>query len=88
MDGYIITILSQETKSKTKQNKTKQNKDTYMIENLLTLIESLKTEVTKFEGGNKSAGTRARKILQDIKAEAQSTRLKIQEQKTSAVEAK
>lgn len=59
-----------------------------MIENLLTLIESLKTEVTKFEGGNKSAGTRARKILQDIKVEAQSTRLKIQEQKASAVEAK
>lgn len=85
MGGYITIILSPEMKSK---QTNKQNKDTYMIENLLTLIESLKTEVTKFEGGNKSAGTRARKILQDIKAEAQSTRLKIQEQKASAVESK
>lgn len=59
-----------------------------MLSQLETLIETLKTEVTKFEGGNKAAGTRARKILQDIKAEAQSTRLKIQEQKTSAVESK
>ena len=38
--------------------------------------------------GNKAAGTRARKILQDIKAEAQKVRLGIQEQKNTASEAK
>ena len=59
-----------------------------MIENLLTLIESLKTEVTKFEGGNKSAGTRARKILQDIKSASQTARLAIQEKKTESTETK
>lgn len=56
-----------------------------MIEKLETLIASLKVEYTKFEGGNKAAGTRARKILQDIKAEAQAGRVAIQEQKTSEV---
>lgn len=59
-----------------------------MLSQLETLIETLKTEVTKFEGGNKAAGTRARKILQDIKAEAQKVRLGIQEQKNTASEAK
>jgi prefoldin subunit 5 len=42
-------------------------------------IVSLKEEMAKFEGGNKAAGTRARKILQDIKNAAQQFRGIIQE---------
>lgn len=59
-----------------------------MLTKLETLIESLKAEVSKFEGGNKSAGTRARKILQEIKAESQVVRNAIQEKKAEAGESK
>lgn len=51
-------------------------------------METLGTEYTKFEGGNKAAGTRARKILQDIKAECQKVRVGIQEQKNTTTESK
>jgi len=34
---------------------------------LMTEIESLKAEMEKFEEGNYSAGTRARKVCQNIK---------------------
>ena len=37
------------------------------IQNLLDEVEILKQEYEKFERGNKSAGTRARKSLQNIK---------------------
>jgi hypothetical protein len=59
-----------------------------MLTELETLMESLKTEVAKFERGNNTAGTRARKILQDIKSAAQTARLAIQEKKTASTEAK
>ena len=41
----------------------------------------LKEEYEKFERGNKSAGTRARKILQEIKRVCQDIRVNIQEAK-------
>jgi hypothetical protein len=41
-------------------------------------IATLKEEIEKFERGNKSAGTRARKILQNIKRIAQDVRVYIQ----------
>lgn len=41
----------------------------------------LKDEFAKFERGNKSAGTRARKVLQNIKAICQELRVKIQDEK-------
>lgn len=41
-------------------------------------IATLKEEIEKFERGNKSAGTRARKILQNIKRVAQDVRVYIQ----------
>jgi hypothetical protein len=41
-------------------------------------IAILKEEIEKFERGNKSAGTRARKILQNIKRVAQDVRVYIQ----------
>lgn len=57
-----------------------------MSENLSkikTLVESLESEYEKFDGGNKSAGTRARKVLQDIKSVAQDLRIEIQERKNA-----
>lgn len=51
------------------------------LENLLNEIELLKVEYEKFERGNKSAGTRARKCLQNVKKAAQDIRTQIQEAK-------
>jgi len=50
---------------------------------LLKEVESLKGEYEKFERGNKAAGTRARKCLQEIKRIAQEMRTKIQEAKNT-----
>jgi hypothetical protein len=54
-----------------------------MTENMTTLVTNLAAEVEKFNSGNKSAGTRARKICQDIKKEAQDVRIKIQDTKNA-----
>jgi vacuolar-type H+-ATPase subunit E/Vma4 len=51
------------------------------LEPLIMEIENLKSEYEKFERGNKSAGTRARKILQNIKKQAQDIRTQIQDSK-------
>ena len=51
------------------------------IQSLLDEVEVLKQEYEKFERGNKSAGTRARKSLQTIKKMAQDLRVQIQESK-------
>lgn len=48
-------------------------------ERLKVLVESAADDVAKAEGGNKAAGTRVRKIMQDIKAAAQEVRVKILE---------
>jgi exonuclease VII small subunit len=48
------------------------------IQALETEIASLKEEFEKFERGNKSAGTRARKVLQNIKRISQDIRIQIQ----------
>lgn len=52
------------------------------LNNLLAEVELLKVEYEKFERGNKSAGTRARKHLQNIKKISQELRVEIQEKKT------
>ena len=51
------------------------------IQDLENEIASLKDEMEKFERGNKSAGTRARKVLQNIKRIAQDIRVHIQSSK-------
>jgi enamine deaminase RidA (YjgF/YER057c/UK114 family) len=51
------------------------------IQKLLDEIENLKVEMEKFERGNKSAGTRARKALQNIKKICQEIRIQIQDVK-------
>lgn len=53
------------------------------LSKLMTEIESLKVELEKFERGNKSAGTRARKVCQNIKKAAQEIRIQIQEKKVT-----
>lgn len=53
------------------------------IENLEQELENLKIEYAKFERGNKSAGTRARKVLQNIKRVCQEMRSEIQDSKKS-----
>jgi len=51
------------------------------IQNLLNEVEALKSEYEKFERGNKAAGTRSRKALQNIKKIAQDIRNEIQAKK-------
>ena len=43
-------------------------------ERLRQLVESAADDVNKASGGNKAAGTRVRKIMQDVKAAAQEVR--------------
>ncbi|HUW81699.1 MAG TPA: histone H1 [Phycisphaerae bacterium] len=46
---------------------------------LKKLIEEVAEDIAKAEGGNKAAGTRVRKAMQDIKSTAQELRKKILE---------
>ncbi|GIW75344.1 MAG: hypothetical protein KatS3mg104_0407 [Phycisphaerae bacterium] len=48
-------------------------------ETLKRLVAEAEEDVAKAAGGNKAAGTRARKKMQDIKAAAQEVRKKILE---------
>jgi hypothetical protein len=49
------------------------------FENLKKMVAEAEEDVSKAEGGNKAAGTRVRKKMQDIKAAAQEVRKKILE---------
>jgi hypothetical protein len=51
---------------------------------LRELVESAAEDVAKAEGGNKAAGTRVRKAMQDIKNCAQDVRKKILEVRSSS----
>lgn len=48
-------------------------------EKLKRLVESAADDVAKAQGGNKAAGTRVRKIMQEVKAAAQELRKKVLE---------
>jgi hypothetical protein len=54
------------------------------LEKIKVLTEELSVDVTKFESGNKSAGTRARKTSQELKALLQQLRGEILEAKKTA----
>ena len=54
------------------------------IQDLEDEIGVLKEEFAKFERGNKSAGTRSRKVLQNIKKICQEMRISIQDAKKVA----
>ena len=51
---------------------------------ILELVEAFKQEDEKFQGGNASAGTRARKALMDLKKACDARRKEIQEKKNAA----
>ncbi len=50
---------------------------------LKELVEGVADDVAKAYGGNKAAGTRVRKVMQDIKDAAQNVRKKILEVRSS-----
>lgn len=46
---------------------------------LVRLVQEIEEEVRKAEGGNKAAGTRVRKAIQEVKQAAQDVRVSILE---------
>ena len=50
-------------------------------EELRSLVNSIEDDIRKAAGGNKAAGTRVRKLMQDVKNIAQTLRVKILEQR-------
>lgn len=48
---------------------------------LKELVAAAEEDIVKAEGGNKAAGTRVRKAMQDIKQAAQLVRIKVLEQR-------
>jgi hypothetical protein len=46
---------------------------------LKTMVAEIEADISKAEGGNKAAGTRVRKQMQDIKQAAQKVRARILE---------
>jgi hypothetical protein len=54
------------------------------FEQLKRLVEEAEDDVKKAEGGNKAAGTRARKQMQEIKAAAQAVRVGLLEARDQA----
>jgi peptidoglycan hydrolase CwlO-like protein len=60
------------------------NKLNSEFDQLQNMINDCQSDVTKFVEGNNSAGTRVRKVMQDIKQAAQTIRVEVQAQKNSA----
>ena len=56
---------------------------TKMYNEMLVTLEKGIEDVEKFEDGNKSAGTRVRKNMQDVKNLAQQIRVEVQEMKNA-----
>ena len=59
------------------------NKLDNLYDELQNVINDSQSDVTKFVGGNNSAGTRVRKAMQAVKALAQDVRLEVQDQKNA-----
>ena len=57
------------------------NKLDNLYDNLQNITNDCQGNVTKFVGGNSSAGTRVRKAMQSVKKLAQFIRVEVQEQK-------
>lgn len=62
------------------------NKVENYYQEMLEMLQDSINDVEKFVEGNKSAGTRIRKTMQNVKNLAQAIRVEVQEQK-NAVEA-
>jgi len=54
---------------------------------LMKLVQDAADDIQKAEGGNKAAGTRVRKMMQDIKGAAQDVRVSILESRSAGTEA-
>ena len=52
-------------------------------EALKTLVAEIEADIKKAEGGNKAAGTRVRKQMQDVKQAAQVVRNKVLEMRST-----
>jgi len=61
------------------------NEVTRLYNQMLVNLEKGIDDVEKFEDGNKSAGTRVRKNMQDVKNLAQQIRVEVQEMKNAVV---
>ena len=60
-----------------------------ILEEMITRLECIRADYAKFyEDGNSAAGTRVRKVMQEIKVDAQDLRLHIQETKNNKQEGK
>ena len=59
------------------------NKIENYYEEMLTMLRDSIDDVEKFTDGNKSAGTRIRKTMQNVKNLAQTIRVEVQEQKNA-----
>lgn len=59
------------------------NDVTRLYNKMLVTLEKGIEDVEKFEDGNKSAGTRIRKNMQDVKNLAQQVRVEVQEMKNA-----
>tara|TARA_R100000353_G_scaffold3202_1_gene4962 strand:+ start:825 stop:1019 length:195 start_codon:yes stop_codon:yes gene_type:complete len=59
------------------------NKLDSLFDSLQDTINDCQADVSKFVGGNNSAGTRVRKAMQTVKALAQKVRVEVQDQKNS-----
>ncbi len=57
------------------------------FEQLKKLVAEAEADVSKWSGGNKAAGTRVRKAMQDIKEAAQEVRVKVLEVRDDAKQA-
>jgi len=53
-------------------------------EHLKQLVAAVEPDIIKAEGGNKAAGTRVRKAMQEIKQAAQQVRIKILESRSES----
>lgn len=59
------------------------NKVENYYQEMLEMLQDSINDVEKFTEGNKSAGTRIRKTMQNVKNLAQATRVEVQEQKNA-----
>jgi len=59
------------------------NKLNTLFDELQDAVNDCQTDVTKFIGGNNSAGTRVRKAMQAVKSLAQEVRIEVQDQKNA-----
>ena len=58
--------------------------DANMLENMIQALVDARADFSKFfDDGNNAAGTRVRKIMQEVKSNAQALRVHIQETKNS-----